>query len=235
MTRIKTILFDLDGTLVHHIPAGGDVFVEYVRSCGFDVHAEDALRSERWTHFYFAHSLEIQQDARLYPEAKDFWENYSRRKLVSLGLASAAAQELAGQVSAYMAESHRPQEVIPPDAPPVLAALQSQGYFLGMVSNRESAYGEKLKELGLDSYFQFALAGGEISAFKPDRAIFARALELANSTPAETLYVGDNYFADIVGARRAGLQAALYDPANLFEDFDCQKIKTFGELSALLL
>jgi len=233
MPRIKTILFDLDGTLLIHIPTGGDVFVEYVRQSGFAIHEEDYQRSERWTHFYFAHSFEIQEDARRCPEPKDFWANYSRRKLVSLGLTAAAAQELAPQVSAYMAEFHRPAEIVPPEAPSVLSALKSQGVALGMVSNREEPYAEKLKELGLDSYFQFTLAGGEISAFKPDRAIFARALELANAAPAETLYVGDNYFADFVGARRAGLQAALYDPSNLFADFECQKIRSLSALTLL--
>ena len=50
----------------------------------------------------------------------------------------------------------------------------------------------------------------------------------------ETIYIGDNYFADIVGSHRAGLMPVLYDPTSLFPDADCAVIKSFVELGGLL-
>jgi len=55
-----------------------------------------------------------------------------------------------------------------------------------------------------------------------------------NVTAHETVYVGDNYFADIVGARRAGLQAGLYDPRFMFPDADCITIRSFDELITVI-
>ena len=48
--------------------------------------------------------------------------------------------------------------------------------------------------------------------------------------PDETVYVGDNYYADVVGARRAGLQPVLYDPHLIFPDADCITICSLDKL-----
>ena len=48
------------------------------------------------------------------------------------------------------------------------------------------------------------------------------------------MYIGDNYFADIVGSQRAGLVPVLYDPISLFPEADCAVIKSFAEIPALL-
>jgi putative hydrolase of the HAD superfamily len=86
----------------------------------------------------------------------------------------------------------------------------------------------------MEGHFKFSLAGGEVNSFKPDKVIFERALELAGTPAFETMYVGDNYFADILGARCAGLTPVLYDPVSLFLEPGCAVIKSFGELLELL-
>lgn len=235
MKNIKAILFDLDGTLRHHIPNGGDVFVEYARSIGLRISEEDRIRSEHWTHHYFANSLEIQLDGKTHKEnLRGFWLNFTKRRLVALGLRSTQAAELAPKISAYMDENYKPQVHVPHDTYDLLEFLKSSGYILGVVSNREEPYADDLKKIKMDSFFEFLLAGGEINSFKPDRAIFERALELAGTSASETMYVGDNYFADVVGARRAGLMPVLYDPISLFSDAGCAVIKSFAELPKLL-
>lgn len=71
---IKAVLFDLDGTLRHHIPAAGDVFVDYARSMGLHISEEDHIRAEHWVHHYFAFSLELQADGNLFKDdLKGFW------------------------------------------------------------------------------------------------------------------------------------------------------------------
>jgi hypothetical protein len=46
--------------------------------------------------------------------------------------------------------------------------------------------------------------------------------------------VGDNYFADVIGSRRAGLTPILYDAQGIFPDADCATIKTFDELNSVI-
>jgi FMN phosphatase YigB (HAD superfamily) len=232
---IKAVLFDLDGTLRHHIPAAGDVFVEFTRSIGLRISEEDRIRSEHWVHHYFAHSLEIQADGKLFKDdQKSFWVNFTKRRLVAMGVPTAQAINLAPQASAYMEEHYKPTVHIPEDVFPLLQFLKDSGYVLGLVSNRDDPYHDEIKNMKLDSYFKFILAGGEVNAFKPDKLIFDHALKLAGTSASETMYIGDNYFADVVGSRRAGLIPVLYDPSSLFPDAECAIIKSFAELPALL-
>jgi FMN phosphatase YigB (HAD superfamily) len=46
--------------------------------------------------------------------------------------------------------------------------------------------------------------------------------------------VGDNWFADVVGAKAAGLTPVLYDPRGIFDDPECAVIRSFDELPRLL-
>ncbi len=233
--NIKAVLFDLDGTLRHHLPSGGEVFVEYVRSAGFHVSYEDKIRAEHWEHFYFASSLEIRKDSETYKDDRaGFWNNFAKRRLVALGLQSAEALNLAPKVSAHMDEAYKPEVHVPPNAYTQLTALKDAGYILGVVSNRETPYQDELKNLKLDSFFKFSLSGGEVNSYKPNKLIFERALELAGTSALETMYIGDNYFADVVGSLRAGLVPVLYDPISLFPDTGCAVIKSFDELPELL-
>lgn len=231
MKRFKAVLFDLDGTLRHHIPAGSKVFVEYLRSIKVHFSEEDETRAERWEHFYFANSLEIQEDKKKFNhESREFWVNYSRRRLVALGLHPKQAAELAPEVSAHMGENYKPEVHVPEEAPRMLNTLKDSGYTLGVVSNRDEPFHDELKDLNLHSYFHFSLAAGEVQSFKPDVRIFQKAVEMAGTSASETVYIGDNYYADIVGSHRAGLVPVLFDPSGLFPDAECAVIRSFDEL-----
>jgi HAD superfamily hydrolase (TIGR01549 family) len=233
--NIKAILFDLDGTLRIHLPSGGEVFTEYVSRLGLPLSEEDKTRAARWEHYYFANSPEIQADNQIFKEDRQgFWVNFGRRRLVALGCHPSEAIELAPAVSAHMAEAYRPQVHVPEEARALLPALQEMGYTLGVVSNRDDPYQEELRELGLEGHFKFSLAGGEVQSFKPEPGIFQHALNLAGTSAPETVYVGDNYFADVVGSSRAGLRPVLYDPVSLFPDADCAVIRSFDELPQVL-
>jgi HAD superfamily hydrolase (TIGR01549 family) len=235
MKKIKAILFDLDGTLFHHLPTSGEVFVDYIKNLGWQISEADRIRAEHWVHFYFAHSPEIQADGETFKDdSKGFWNNFTLRRLIASGIHEAQAVELAPKVSAYMSEAYRPETLVPEDARSLLKFLQESGYLLGMVSNRELPYREEMQKRSLDCYFQFFLAGGDINSFKPDVLIFEHALKLAGTSAQETMYVGDNYFADIVGSQRAGLTPVLYDPISLFPEADCAVIKSFAEIPKLL-
>ena len=231
--KIKAVLFDLDGTLRHHIPNAGDVFSARAREIGLRISDEDRIRAERWEHYYFANSPEIKKDFEKFKEDA-FWVNFSRRKLVALGCNPKDAAELNNPMSAYMRDHYRPEVRVPEDSRALLSSLQEDGYILGVISNRDKPFHEELKKLKLDSHFSFSLAGGEVKSFKPDPAIFEHGLKRAGVNADEAIYVGDNYFADIIGSLRAGLTPVLYDPGSLFPEAECAVIKSFGELRGML-
>lgn len=233
--QIQAVLFDLDGTLRLTTPASTSVFADCVQGMGVQPSAEDHLRAERWEHFYFANSLDIQSDGKKFKDdQKAFWVNFTRRRLVALGLHHERAVELAPHVSDCMGEKYKPQPYLPEGIHSLLDHLRDGGYMMGVVSNREEPFHKELQELGIQDYFRFTLSGGEVQSFKPDLRIFERALELAGTSAHETLYIGDNYFADVVGSLRAGLKPVLFDPNLLFPDAECDVIRSFKELPDLL-
>ncbi len=134
-----------------------------------------------------------------------------------------------------MEEFYRPQSIVPEDVKRLLPVLVEKGYKMAVVSNRSEPFQEEIEALGLAPYFAFALAGSEVNAWKPEPDIFYHACRRLEVTPAESVYVGDNYFADVVGARSAGLLPVLYDPRGIFPEAGCPIIKSFDDLPALLL
>jgi FMN phosphatase YigB (HAD superfamily) len=228
---IKAILFDFDGTLRHHLPTGGEVFTDYVASLGLPVTDEDRRRAARWEHYYFASSPEIQADHEKFNgEEGDFWFNFTQRRLAALGCPPALIPELGPKVSAFMSENYKPDVWMPEETHTVLPSLREAGYTLGVVSNRDNPYHEQIEEMGMRDYFHFSLAAGEVQSWKPEPEIFYAALGRADATAPQTIYVGDNYFADVIGARRAGLQPVLYDPKGLFHEPGCPVIASFEDL-----
>lgn len=230
---IKSILFDLDGTLRHETPQGGDLFTDHAVSLGLSINEEDRLRARRWEHYYFASSPEIKADQALFKENK-FWIAFGKRRLVALGCSSKQAEELALKLESFMRENYKPQVHIPAEARSLLSTLKEAGFILGVVSNRGNAFNEELNLFDLAHFFHFTLAGGEVQSYKPEAGIFAEALRRAGTSAHETMYVGDNYFADVVGAQRAGLRPVLYDPTGLFPDAQCDVIQSFEQLPELL-
>ena len=227
---IKAIFFDLDGTLRHNLPSGGEFFADHAIRLGVQATRDDRLRAMRWEHFYWANSSELMADKRAYPDDKLFWDQYARRRLGALGASRAHAEALAPQLTAYMLESYRPRSIVPEDAMRLLPALQRAGYLLALISNREQPYVEEITTLGLAPFFGLVLAGGELKMWKPEPYIFAHACKRLGIAPAEAIYVGDNYYADVIGSRRAGLQPVLYDPRGVFPEPDCEHIGSFDEL-----
>ena len=100
----------------------------------------------------------------------------------------------------------------------------------GGVLLRRNPLDEIVYELGLEGMFAFTLAAGEIDIWKPDPGIFREALLRGNCRPASTVYVGDNYYADVVSSRTAGLTPVLLDSQEIFPEAGCRVIHHLGEL-----
>jgi HAD superfamily hydrolase (TIGR01662 family) len=232
---IKAIFFDLDGTLRHSIPSGGDVFTDYVITLGLRVSGEARVRALRWEHLYWASSVDLREDLIAHSgETENFWIEYSRRRLIALGASPVQAKELAPKTSAHMGEVYKPESVIPDDVRRTLPELKQAGYIMAVLSNRDKPFQETLETHGISEFFAFSLAGGEVDSYKPEPGLFEHALKRVDVTAREAIYVGDNYFADVVGSRRAGLRPVLYDPGVIFPEADCTTIRSFDELISIL-
>lgn len=233
--HIKAVFFDLDGTLRHSVPSGGEVFTDYVITLGIRVSHEDRLRAMRWEHLYWANSPDLRDDLVAHSaDTENFWIEYSRRRLIALGVSPAVSHEYASKVSAHMGKEYKPESVVPDEVREALGRLRGMGYRMAVLSNRDKPFQETLDTHRISEFFEFSLAGGEVDSYKPEPGLFEHALKRAGLTAQEAIYVGDNYFADVVGSRRAGLTPVLFDPEGIFPEADCAIIKTFEELNSAI-
>jgi len=233
--NIKAIFFDLDGTLRHNVPSGGEVFTDYVTALGLHVDDEARLRAMRWEHFYWASSVDLRDDLLAHSgETEKFWIEYSRRRLIALGASEEWAVEFASKTSMHMGEVYKPESIVPADVRRTLPQLKESGYILGVISNRDQPFQDVLDSHGIGEFFDFSLAAGEVNVFKPDPGVFEHGLQRVNLSARDVIYVGDNYYADVVGSRGAGLVPVLYDPLGIFPDPDCATIKSFDELNSIV-
>jgi putative hydrolase of the HAD superfamily len=94
-----------------------------------------------------------------------------------------------------------------PEVPAALAALRDGGATrVVVVSNWDVSLHGVLADTGLAPLVDAAITSAECGAAKPDRAIFAAALELAGGVaPGAALHAGDTVVADVEGARAAGI------------------------------
>lgn len=93
-----------------------------------------------------------------------------------------------------------------PEVLPTLQRWQAMGIPMGIVSNFDSRIYAVLRSLDLMPYFQSITISTEAGFAKPDRRIFAIALQKHNARPDQTLHIGDSFSEDYQAAQAAGLQ-----------------------------
>jgi putative hydrolase of the HAD superfamily len=125
--------------------------------------------------------------------------------------------------------------VVEPGTEDVLVELRRRGLVLGVISNSDGRIEADLSAAGLAGHFTIVLDSSVVGVEKPDPAIFALALSRLALPPEDTVYVGDVYAIDVLGARGAGIEGVLMDPLGCYEaPNDCPRIRTLAELLPLL-
>lgn len=229
---VRTILFDFDGTLVFHQPDSFDVIRAFCAEIGQPLEAETERRGRRMRHEYFVDPVIRDEIDGLSGDA--FWEHFNRFLLEGLGIEGDLTQlvrELGARFDQVELTYYCPRAGCR-----TLDALRDRGYGLGLITNRENVdrFYDLLQQMQLGSYFGLTLASGEVGVAKPNPGIFFAAMERLGATAEEALYVGDNYWADVVGAKRAGITPVLFDPHGLFPEADCTTLARIDDLLSWL-
>ena len=92
-----------------------------------------------------------------------------------------------------------------------LYELKKMGYKLGLLSDFPPE--DKLKNLGITSYWDCILCSERCGALKPHPLSFLKMAEKMSLPPENILYVGNSHSYDVVGAARAGMKTAWLKPA----------------------
>src|SRR5271167_1066257 len=107
-------------------------------------------------------------------------------------------------------------------------------YAIAVISNADGRIDAVLRRCGIVDCFASITDSGKVGHEKPHPAIFEAALREMKAAPAESLYVGDVYSVDYVGARNAGMQAVLFDVAGAYRERDFPRVESLAELETWL-
>jgi HAD superfamily hydrolase (TIGR01549 family) len=100
---------------------------------------------------------------------------------------------------------HYPATALFPDARNVMRQLTGR-YRVGILANQPRTTRLAFERDGIAEHVDFWVLSEEVGVAKPDPAIFAYAIELANCPPERVAFVGNRLDNDIRPARRAGLR-----------------------------
>jgi HAD superfamily hydrolase (TIGR01509 family) len=108
-------------------------------------------------------------------------------------------------------------------------------YRLGVISNADGKIAQVLERCGIADCFEVIIDSGIVGFEKPHPAIFAAALRAMGSAPNESLYVGDIYSVDYLGAKAAGMEAILMDVCGAYREKEWPRVESLEELENKML
>ena len=158
-----------------------------------------------------------------------FWFLFYSRLLETLGLQDNAIRDSlveATRISANWCD-------IRPGTREALHRIR-KNYLLGVISNADGRIDRVLAQCGIADCFQSITDSGVVGCEKPNPAIFQAALASIGADPRHSLYVGDVYSVDYLGATRAGMKAILFDVAGAYRGRNLPRVESLEQLEATL-
>jgi putative hydrolase of the HAD superfamily len=207
-SKYKHILFDLDNTLwdfeTNSENTLREMFVKYELNKAFDsfVHFHNLYVFRNTQLWYSYHNKQINKK----------FLNFERFNypLQQVGIDN---PELVNTLSFDYLQVCAMQKTLMPHANETLEYLKGNRYHMHILSNGfEEVQYLKLKHSGLDKYFEHIILSEKAGALKPDKRIFDYAITSLNARKKEVIMIGDNFEADIEGAKNAGIDQLYYNP-----------------------
>ncbi len=229
----KAVFFDFYNTLVRFWPPLDEIQQASCRELGLTLRKTDIRRGYVVADEYFNEANAEEPLALRSPEARaEFFAEYERRILLAAGVD--VNLKLADQVWQMAMLVHKDFELFD-DVLPALGKLKEKGFVLGVVSNLRRDMDALSKRLKLEGILDFYITSADVGSEKPYAPIFQAALERANVAPSDAYHVGDQYKADVQGAKAVGITPVLLDREGLRSDvLECPRISSLSELEGLL-
>jgi len=232
-SKLKVIVFDLDGTLVNIIPRHArKKFLEFSKKISVEFNLK------------YSETRLI----RLHKQALNEWRQIEkslqgRRKYLKLwelcftkmGLPYSDSTRLAASLQKEIEDEC--DDRLYSDVVPLLLKLSAKGFVLGILSERPgSAIKASLRRHDISQYFSFCISAYDLdnTQTKLNSKVWETLIKEAKHNPQEICYIGDDYETDIVPALAHGITAILLDRKGRSGDLRCIKIRNLNQLAYLL-
>lgn len=230
-TRVQHIFFDLDNTLWDH-RGNSELTLEQMFS-DYQLHDKYQVSFNDWHQEFYDHNELLWDSLREGKITKDqlrqrrFQEPFDQVGIQEVGLGEEFENvylQRMGHMKGTVAGAKE------------LLAYLHPNYTLHIITNGFIEVSEdKLKNADLQQYITTLTCADEIGVRKPDPRIFELAMQKANAPKENSLIVGDDWIADIIGGTSFGWQAIFLDCFNTENKLDqVPNIKSLVEIKDLL-
>lgn len=203
-SNIRHIFFDLDHTLWDFDKNSGLAFGSIFKKNDISVEVEDFLMTyspinENYWKLY--RENKVTQTELRYGRLKETFE------ALKMTITDAQIEQLS-----YDYIDHLPHHNHLLEGTLELLEYLRPIYKMHIITNgfKEVQY-RKLEKSGILSFFETITTSEDAGVKKPHKDIFRKALEDAQAKPEESVMIGDNFEADILGARDFGMQTILFN------------------------
>jgi len=235
---VKGIIFDINGTLININTDEGNE--QIYRSISHLLKYYGIRTSRNDVREGYSQILKEQRRAggEAFPEfdAVAVWREFLDSRLACSG-ATLPKNKLA-VLPHFLAELFRGISLnrleLYPEVREVLDELRPR-YRLAALSDAQTAWAvPEMRMAGLDGYFFPVVVSGDLGYRKPDPRIFALTLRRMHLPPEEVVFVGNDMYRDIHGARQLGLRTVFFATGQGQQSMDGVEahynIYRFGEL-----
>lgn len=184
---VKTILFDLDGTLIQSLSSLRGVYLEFLSAVGASSSTKefDDLNGKNLNEIVTI----LKERYRLPQTIAELRDTYRE-----------CVQAVYKKVTAT------------PGADPLLRTLSASGYTLGLVTSAPQALAESvIRQQGWDTLFSLYSYGDQVAHAKPDPEIYLKAVSLSGEIPEDIIAVEDSAHgvraATLAGIRTIGFSS----------------------------
>lgn len=229
---IRAVFFDAGNTLLLPHPSVEEVCAEVLAGHGYHPSTTDLQRGlDRAERYYEERYWSDDTFWASETEAAAMWSEMYALVMEEVGVEAFPA--LGRQLYDEFGRGDR--WALYPDVIPAICELHDMGMRMGIVSNWDARLPGLCHQLGLSRYLDFVISSANLGRIKPEASIFHSALGRVDVAPYEAVHVGDHYYADVLGARAAGVYPVLLDRGEWSSNPDCTVITTLLDLPELVL
>jgi putative hydrolase of the HAD superfamily len=213
--KYKHVFFDLDHTLWD--------FDANARATLEQLHIDLKLVDKGVNDFEKFHKNYLEHNDKLWARYRNGYIRQEELRLKRMWLTlldfRIADEALARQLSELFLQLLPARTILFPDTKETLQYLRDQGYQLHLITNGfESIQHSKLKNSGIDGYFNEVVTSESSNSLKPQKEIFQYALHKTGATVEESIMIGDSLEVDVAGAMSIGMDQVHVNYNNLPQD-----------------
>jgi putative hydrolase of the HAD superfamily len=178
----------------------------------------------------------------------DFWDKYSKGIITKADLRlgrfaqtlekfSIKNEQLSNQLGERYIQVSPYQTNLFPGTKETLTELKGNNHQLHIITNgfKEVQF-IKLENSGILDFFDDILCSEEVGVNKPNPLVFQKAMERTNAKSIESMMIGDDFNADVLGAEKCGIRGVLFDPHNHHADrTGVERIQSLKEIPYKIL